>query len=145
VRVVADTETGELYEALPDDIVGGEPYDYAEYRRAQMAARRGHSQALSAWEDAIRETARTEAEYRRTLAKAVMSVKHEHGATVAETVARGTDEVAAAREAMVAAEGLERAALERVRMWRDDRVALNNMGGWSREADPDGWRVAAGS
>lgn len=142
MKVVADVETGDLYEALPADLVGAEPYDYAQYRRAQMAATREHRQALREKEQAVRAAAAAEARYREALAKAIVRYKAEHGATVAPDLAKGDPEVSRLREERDVAAGLVDAATERLRLCQADRAALNRMGEWSREADPDGWRHA---
>lgn len=144
MRVLVEPQTGELYEVQDADLVGGEPYDYAGYRRAQMAATREHRKALRDFAEAATAAARTEREYRRAISVHLPAVKAEHGATVAEAMVKGVQEVGDAYEAKLAAEALERAAMEYVRLCRDDRMALNAMGGWSREADPDGWRNAGG-
>lgn len=139
MRVLADPETGELVEVLPSDVSATEPYDFADYKRANMQASRDHRQALSDLREAEKTAAKADADYHRELAKAVLEAKAEHGSTVAETIAKGTEAVADAREARLAAEGLARAAMEKVRLTRDDRAALAAMGEWSKKANADGW------
>lgn len=139
MRTLVDPETGELVEVLPNDVASTEPYDYADFRRANLQATREHRDALRELREAEKKSAKADADYHRELSKGVLKAKHEHGATVAETVAKGTDAVAAAREERLAAEALARAAMEKVRLCRDDRAALAAMGSWSRTANADGW------
>lgn len=142
MKLLLDPDTGELVEALPEDTVRAEPYDYADFRRAVMANSREHRQALTAYEQASAQAATAEVAYRKALALALPGVKAEHGATIAEAMAKGLDSVSEALDAKLAADALERAAMERIRLCRDDRVALGGLGSWSREANADGWRGA---
>lgn len=139
MRVLVDPEDGELVEVLPDDVASTEPYDYADYRRANLQATREHREALRELREAEKTAARSDANYHRELAIAVGQMKAEHGATVAETMAKGEAKVAEAREKRLADEALARAAMEKVRLCRDDRAALAAMGSWSRQANADGW------
>lgn len=142
MRPLLDPATGELVEVLPEAVLGpAAPYDYADYRRAQMAATREHRAAVRELEERGRAKAAAEAEYRKVLAVNVGRAKAAHGATVAEVMAKGEPEVVDAIDKFRAAETLERAALEFVQLCRADRAALNRMGEWSREADADGWRA----
>lgn len=141
MRVLVDPETGELVEVLPEATLGPQaPYDYADFRRANMAASREHREALRALLEREKAAGQADANYRKLLALAMLRMKAEHGSTVAEQLAKGEPEVVEAYEERLAAEAEARAAMEKVRLCRDDRVALSAMGGWSREADPDGWR-----
>lgn len=141
MRVLVDPESGEMVEVLPEAVIGPqEPYDYANYRRACFAASREHREALAAHDAAATEAARAESTYRKELAIGVLKAKTEHGSTIAETIAKGSDKVADAHEAMVIAQAKERTAMEKVRLCRDDADRLSSMGFWSREADADGWR-----
>lgn len=142
MKVLVDPETGELYEALPPDLVGGEPYDYADYRRANMAASREHREAIRALKDAQAKAAEAERRYREALAKEIVKQKAAHGSTVAPDLAKGEPHVAALREARDVTSGLVDAAKERLRLCQQDRAALQRMGEWSREANADGWRNA---
>lgn len=139
MKVYADTDTGELVEALPGDIVGTEPYDYAQAKRAVMAATRERRDAERELRDAVERKGRAEAEYRKALAQGILRAKGEHGATVAEAVAKGTDKVADAKAEATIADGLVRAALERLRLCSEDRASLHRLIEWSRQADPDDW------
>jgi hypothetical protein len=144
VRVLVDPQTGEVYEALDADLVGGEPYDYAGARRAVMSATRERRQAERDFRAAVKEKGEAQAEYRRLKARATLEAKKEHGSTIAETLAQGTEPVAAAYERRIIAEGLEKAAGERLRLCSEDRASLHRLIEWSRESDPDGWRNAGG-
>jgi hypothetical protein len=139
MRQVADIETGDIYEALDSDLVGGEPYDYAGFRRMSMAVSRQHRSAIRAAKDAGITLARAKAEYHRQVALAIPGMKAEHGATIAEQMAKGEPDVKEAKEAMDIAEANERAAMETVRLVRSDRDAAQAMGYWSRESASAGW------
>lgn len=140
MRQVADIETGEIYEALDADLVDVEPYDYASFRRMSMTVSRQHRSAIRAAKDAGVTLARAKAAYHRQVALAIPGMKAEHGATIAEQMAKGEPDVQEAKEAMDIAEANERAAMETVRLVRSDREAAQSLGYWSREADADGWQ-----
>lgn len=135
MRVLVDPQTGELVEVLPEHTHGAEPYDFAQAKRAVMAATRERREAERAYRDAVQTKAASEAIYRRELAKAVLLAKAEHGATVAEVTAKGEPAVVEAREAMIAAEGMERAAQERLRLCSEDRASLHRLIEWSQTYD----------
>lgn len=140
MRTLLDPATGELVEVLDEATIGGEPYDYGAFRASVMTQSRQHREAISAAETAGKDVASKTKAYRLALALAIPRMKQEHGATVAEAMAKGEEEVATANENLIAAQAIERAAMERVRLCRDDRDALGSLGYWSREANPDGWR-----
>jgi uncharacterized protein with gpF-like domain len=135
MRVLADPTTGELVEVLDADTVGVGAYDLPQFRRAIMSQTREKRSALAAHEQAVKTKADTEATYRKELAKAILVAKNDHGATVAEAVAKGTGPVVEAREAMIAAEGLERSAYERLRLCSEDRASLHRLGEWSAQQE----------
>lgn len=135
MRVLLDPETGELVEVLESDTVGVGAYDLPQFRRAVMSQTREKRDALKAHETAVKSKAETEATYRKELAKAILVAKAEHGATVAESIAKGEPEVVEAREAMIAAEGLERSAYERLRLCSEDRASLHRLGEWSKDQE----------
>jgi hypothetical protein len=142
MRVLVDPETGEMVEVLPEAVIGPqEPYDYAGYRRSCFAASKEHREAITDARAKGAKAARAESTYRKNLAQQLLLAKAEHGATVAEAVAKGTDEVANAHTAMLIAQSEERTAMEKVRLCRDDADRLSSMGFWSREANSDGWRT----
>lgn len=136
MKPLLDPETGELYEALDSDLVGSEPYDYASFRRAAMTVSREHRAAIAEAQGAGNTLAHAEGEYHRELAMAVGRLKGEHGATIAETLAKGESPVRQAKEARDAAGAREKAAMERIRLCRDDRAVLLTMGAWSRQMGP---------
>lgn len=140
MRQVADIETGEIYEAADSDLVGSEPYDYASFRRMSMTVSRQHRSAIQAAKDSGIILARAKTEYHRQVALAIPGMKAEHGATVAEQMAKGELAVSEAKEAMDIAEANDRSAMETVRLVRSDRDAAQSLGYWSREADADGWQ-----
>lgn len=140
MRIAVDEETGEVYEIVDNsELVGDEPYAYGQFRRAQMASSRQQREAITAYSQAGINLARAERDYHRELAIAVGRLKAQHGATVAETLAKGDEKVSDAKDARDACVALERAAMERIRLCRDDRSALLVMGAWSRQANADGW------
>jgi len=141
MRIVVDPETGEQYEVLDDQLVGAEPYDYAGFRRMSMTVSREHRAAINAAEASGKKLAKATKEYRKQLALAVGRLKPQ-GATVAEVLAKGTDAVLEAKEEMDSAAAEDRAAMERIRLCRDDRGNALTMGAWSREANSDGWRAS---
>lgn len=139
MRQVADTETGEIMEVLDADIVGAEPYDYSSFRRMSMTVSREHRATIAETEATGTSLAKAEAEYHKQLALAVARLKPDHGATVAETLAKGEKPVVKAKEDRDIAAAKDRAAMERVRLCRADRDAAQAMGYWSRESGAEGW------
>jgi hypothetical protein len=134
MRTLADPDTGEVYEVLDHDLTGSEPYDYPQFRRAAMTVSREHRKAITDAELAGKALAGAEGAYHKQLAVAVGTLKVAHGSTIAETLAKGVDSVKAAKEARDEAAARDRAAMERVRLCRDDRAVLLTMGAWSRQA-----------
>jgi hypothetical protein len=139
-----DSDTGELYEGLPDDVSGTEPYDYADYKRATLAATREKRQVIAALEKAIDEKAQAEGEYRRLKAQAMRDAREAHGATMAADMAKGDPAVVEAVIRRERAIDMVKVLQERARLCSEDRASLHRLGEWSREADPDGWRNAGG-
>jgi RecA-family ATPase len=135
VRVLLDPETGELVEVLESDTAGVGAYDLPQFRRAVMGQTREKREALAELERAAEEQADAEANYRRVLAQAVIRAKAEHGATVAEVMAKGTDEVVEAHRRKVASEGKVRAAHERLKLCSEDRASLHRLGEWSAQQE----------
>jgi hypothetical protein len=135
MRVLVDPDTGEMVEVLESDTVGVGAYDLPQGRRAVMAQTREKREALTAHAAAVQAKAEAESWYRQCLAAAVLIAKDEHGATVAEAVAKGTTEVAEAREKMLAAEGLERNAQERLRLCSEDRASIHRLIEWSAQQE----------
>lgn len=141
MRIVIDPETGEQYEVLDNDLIGAEPYDYGQYRRMTMTISREHRKAIKAAKEAGNAVGVATSNYHRELALTIPRMKVEHGsATLAEQLAKGEETVRQAKEQLIVAEANERAAMETVRMIRDDRSSALTMGAWSREANADGWR-----
>src|SRR6185437_3299643 len=139
MRVVADVNTGELMEVVDGDLIGGEPYDYAAFRRSSMTVRRQHQDAIERTKETGTALAAAEKEYRKQLALAMPRMKDQYGATNAEAMAKVEKPVADAREALLIAEYEDRAAMEEVRLVRADRETAQACGYWSREAGSDGW------
>lgn len=139
MRQVADTETGEIMEVLDADLVGAEPYDYSSFRHMSMTVSREHRATIAETEETGEGLAKAEAEYHKQLAIAVARLKPIHGATIAETLAKGEKPVVEAKEARDVAAAKDRAAMERVRLCRADRDAAQAMGYWSRESGAEGW------
>jgi len=94
-----------------------------------------HRDAISESEDIGRLLAKADADYHRKLAVQVAMAKHEFGATVAETMAKGHSEVVEAKEQRDIAAARDRAIMERIRLSRDDRQALLSIAGWSRASE----------
>lgn len=140
MRLLVDPETGEAVEVLPDLAIGTEPYDFAGYKRATMASTRETRAVLAELDAAIQEKADSEEHYLVLKARAVRAAKAEHGATVAEDLAKGDPGVAASYGRRDKARETVRAWQARLRLCSEDRTSLHRLGEWSREADPDGWR-----
>lgn len=140
MRQVADIETGEIMEALDSDLVGAEPYSYDTFRRMSMTVSREHRKTIKEAKETGEALAEAEAEYHKQLALAVIKLKPEHGSTIAETLAKGEHEVQVAKEARDVASANDRAAMERIRLCRDDRNVAAALGYWSREAGAEGWQ-----
>jgi hypothetical protein len=139
VRVYADQTTGELVEHLPADMVGLEVYDYRQAKAAHMRASVERRKAQQAYETAIREMAAAERGYRSELAKAMLRAKDEHGATVAESMAKGDEKVLEARERYVIADGMRYAALEVIRNCDGDRQGIAQLVRWSQAVSTGPW------
>lgn len=139
MKLLIDPDTGELVEALPADTVRAEPYDYADWRRAVMACTRETREAIREHETAVERKAATSRNYRRLKAQKMIVARTEYGATMAEAVAFDDEELADALYERTLAEGLEKAAQERVRLCSEDRASLHRLGEWSRAANADGW------
>lgn len=139
MRVVVDPTTGEQYEVLDGDLIGGEPFDYAQFRRASMTVSRQHRAAIQRTKETGVAVASAEREYRKQLAVNVARMKEQYGATIAEQMAKGEGPVLEARERLAVAEAEDRAAMEEVRLARSDRESTQALGFWSREANADGW------
>lgn len=107
-------------------------YDFDEFRRLSQQVGKEHRDAIDAAEDSGRQLAKADAEYHRALAVEVAGCKQEFGATVAETMAKGSSRVREAKEARDAAAARDRAAMERIRLARDDRASLLTLGAWSK-------------
>ena len=136
-RVLVDPETGELVEVAPADVVGVEPYDYAQAKRVGMGLTRETRDTLRKLDKAGEEKATASGAYRVELAKAVLIAKSEHGATVAEAVAKGTEAVAAAHVRFLAAESREKALEKRLRLHSEDRATFHRWVEWSMKAPGD--------
>ena len=139
MRQLVDPVTGEAFEVLDADLVASEPYDYSSFRRMSMTVSREHRAAIKTTENTGKALARAEAQYHKQLALAVSTLKAEHGATIAEALAKGESRVQIAKEARDCAAAEDRAAMETVRLCRHDRDAAQAMGFWSREAGAEGW------
>lgn len=135
MRVLLDPDSGELVEVFESDTAGVGAYDLSQGRRAVMAQTREKREALKTHEEAVRAKAEAEAEYRRKLAQGVLKAKDQHGATVAESIAKGYADVSGAREAMLAADGLERSAYERLRLCSEDRASIHRLIEWSAQQE----------
>lgn len=135
MRVLVDPETGEVVEALPADVIGVEPYDYAQAKRAVMAATRERREAERQLRVAIDEKARAEGEYRRRKAEAIVRLKREHGATVAADLAKGDPVVVEALERRERAVETVAAWRERLRLCSEDRASLHRLIEWSQTYD----------
>jgi cellobiose-specific phosphotransferase system component IIA len=133
-RVLVDPESGELVEALPGDVVGVEPYDYAQAKRAGLGLTRETRATLRKLDEAGDAKAAASGAYRVALAKAILRAKAEHGATVAEAIAKGTDEVSEAHVAFLAAESREKALEKRLRLHSEDRATYHRWVEWSMRA-----------
>jgi hypothetical protein len=143
MRVLVDPESGELVEHLPTDLAATDPYDYAEAKRAVMAATRETREVLRQLDAAIVEKADAEKDYLVRKARAMEVAKREHGATVAEDVAKGEPAVAEAYARRDRSRERVRALQARARLCSEDRASLHRLIEWSREADPDGWRASS--
>jgi hypothetical protein len=139
--VLVDPVSGEQVEVLDEATLLSEanPYDFASYKRMTMSVSTEHRQAIMASESSGKALASAEAQYHKALAIAVGRLKAQHGSTIAETLAKGEETVTAAKEARDSAAAVDRAAMERVRLCRDDRAAALTMGAWSRESGAEGW------
>src|SRR5437870_12966173 len=105
--------------------------DLEQFERAARTIGAEHRKAIQDSDDTARELAKADAAYHKHLAVAIATLRPE-GATVAESLAKGSDIVVEFREARDVAAARDRTALERVRLARDDRVTLLSIAAWSR-------------
>jgi len=138
-RVLVDPETGELVEVLPNDVAGVEPYDYAQSKRAGMGLTRETRQTVRELSEAGQRKAKADRAYREALSREVLLAKAEHGATVAEAVAKGQTSVSTAHEEFLAAESAEKVAQAKLRLHSEDRATYHRWVEWSREAPGSGF------
>lgn len=134
-RVLVDPETGELVETTDAEVVSGEPWDLATARRVGNGLHVARVKAETAFREASKEKAAAQSDYRRLKARAILRVKADHGATVAPDLAAGEPEVVAAYERRIIAEGMERAALERLRLCSEDRATFHRIVDWSKDTE----------
>lgn len=107
--------------------------DLTQLENASRTIGGEHRQAIIDSEDVARRLSKADAEYHRALAVQTAMAKQEYGsATMAETMAKGSSEVREAKEARDVLVAQDRAAMERIRLARDDRSALLSIAGWSR-------------
>lgn len=112
-------------------------YDFDQFRQFAQAVGKEHREAIDACEKAGKAVANAEKTYRALLSRAVTTCKEGHGATIAETLAKGEDDVAQAKELLTVAEAEDRAAVQRVRLAEADRSVLLTMGSWSKSQEKD--------
>lgn len=110
-------------------------YSIDEFKAAANRVTGEHREAVDASEGTGEALARAERKYHRELAIQVAMAKQEFGATVAETMAKGHSGVLDAKEERDIAAVKDRAAMERIRLCRDDRQVLLTAGAWSRSQE----------
>jgi hypothetical protein len=137
VRLLVDPDTGELLEVLDATVIGLEPYGYREAKAAHMRASRERRDAVKAYTAAIKEVGAAEREYRMVIAQEMILAKEEYGATMAESVAKGSPRALEARERFTIADGMRYAALELIRTCDGDRTGVTQLVKWS-EAEAHG-------
>lgn len=137
--ILVDPATGEAVEVLPEQVVGPEPYDYAQAKRKANGLSLEARTVIADYKTAVEERKRATKAHRQALSMAVLEARTEHGATLAETVAKGTDEVAGAEADKIAAEGMVRVQEERRKLSSEDRASFHRLVEWSMKANPDGW------
>lgn len=135
MRVLVDPATGEMVEVLAEHAVGEEGYDLQTFRRSALTQSVATAELINAYEDRSREAAQADREYHRLLSVALLRAKKDHGATVAETVAKGSQDVLEARENKIASEGLQRAAWARIQAASEDRVSTHRQAEWGRDRE----------
>lgn len=140
MRVLVDPETGELVEVRPEDVVGREPYDYEGAHAAVLMQTRERRELERQYEAAQEERADAEVQYRRALGLAMIDAKEEHGATMAEKVAKATPEVLEAKRRALIAEGMVHAKRSRLALCAEDRASIHRLIEWSRDV----WRYENG-
>ena len=106
--------------------------DLEQVERAASTIANQHGNAIRESERTAAALARADATYHRALAVQVAMAKQEFGATISETMAKGSSEVTEAKEERDIAAAKDRAAMERIRLARDDRAALLKIADWSR-------------
>ena len=107
--------------------------DLHQFERSARTIGGEHRKAIDDSETSARDLSRAEGEYHKALAVETAMAKQEFGsATMAETMAKGSPRVTNAKLERDVAAAKDRAAMERVRLSRDDRQALLSIAGWSR-------------
>lgn len=139
MKPVTDLETGELLEVLDTELVGLQPYSFREAKAAHMRASVERRKIVERLKMAVREQGTAEAVYRRELARGILTEKQDLGATVAEAVAKGREEVMDARQRLVIAEGMVRATQEELKGADGDRTGIAQLVKWSEAVSTGPW------
>lgn len=139
MRVLADPATGELVEVPHEGtFASAEPYDLRQARTIANSLHVEKQRTLTLLEKAIDEKAEAEGAYRRVLADHMRAAKDEHGATVAEKIAKGHPEVVEASERRDRAKDRVDALKERLKLGSEDRASFHRLLEMSTRMEPGG-------
>lgn len=119
-----------------------QPYDFGQAIQATNDLRSAQKAAEDNLKAAWRDFGAKRRAYQLALAKAIVRLKAEHGATAAIELARGDEEVARLRFEKDVAEGVKEAAQSALWRYSGDRHDLREFIQWSKGVD---LRVHAGN
>jgi len=134
--LLVNPETGEAVEVAAADCLDLTPYDYAEAKRAHHAASLYYYTLVNKFRDAKNAEGETERQYRRLLAIRVMEKRADGAAaTLAETLAKGDNDVAEAKKQAIIAAGECSAVWHLLELAKANFVAISQMTKWSERVD----------
>jgi VIT1/CCC1 family predicted Fe2+/Mn2+ transporter len=129
--------------ANPEPMVLRDPLDYEDARAAMKAAGANVRAAENELSEQIGRAADAEAEFRRALASKVITLRADgNSATLAETLARGSDEVLTYSRARDVAAGMVKFRHEVLEDRRGDRASLHKLVDYSMKVT-SGWEAAS--
>jgi len=136
MRLLTDPESGEMVEVAETDILDLTPYDYSEAKRAHHAASKYYFSLVNRFRDAKNAEGEAERNYRRLLAIRVMEKRGEGAAaTLAETLAKGDEDVAEAKKQTIIAAGECSAIWHLLELARANFVTISQLTKWSESID----------
>ena len=137
MRILVDPETGEPVEVAEGDVLGLQPYDFAEAKRAAYSVEMYYYKLVNQFRDAKNAEAAAERDYRRLLATRIIEKREVERvpATLAETLAKGDEDVAEAKAETIRASGEVTAVWHLLELAKAMFVTVSQMTKWSERVD----------